>query len=77
MALTANAFKQETDRFAEAGFNDYITKPFTEAGLYEHMNFMAAEQGFELSKRTNYYSIEKSMELFGTSKRGAIIYVFL
>ncbi|OYY07218.1 MAG: hypothetical protein B7Y66_12970, partial [Sphingobacteriia bacterium 35-36-14] len=35
VALTANAFKKETDRFAEAGFNDYITKPFTEAGLYE------------------------------------------
>jgi CheY-like chemotaxis protein len=35
VALTANAFKQETDRFAEAGFNDYITKPFTEAGLYD------------------------------------------
>lgn len=35
VALTANAFKKETDRFAEAGFNDYITKPFTEAGLYD------------------------------------------
>lgn len=35
VALTANAFKKETDRFADAGFNDYITKPFTEAGLYE------------------------------------------
>jgi CheY-like chemotaxis protein len=35
IALTANAFKQETERFAEAGFNDYITKPFTEQVLYE------------------------------------------
>lgn len=35
VALTANAFKKETDRFAEAGFNDYITKPFTESGLYD------------------------------------------
>lgn len=35
VALTANAFKKETDRFAEAGFNDYITKPFTEASLYD------------------------------------------
>jgi PAS domain S-box-containing protein len=35
VALTANAFKKETDRFADAGFNDYITKPFTEAGLYD------------------------------------------
>ncbi|WP_026750836.1 PAS domain-containing hybrid sensor histidine kinase/response regulator [Sediminibacterium sp. C3] len=35
IALTANAFKQETERFAEAGFNDYITKPFTEQVLYD------------------------------------------
>lgn len=35
VALTANAFKKETERFADAGFNDYITKPFTEAGLYD------------------------------------------
>ena len=35
IALTANAFKQETERFAEAGFNDYITKPFTEQNLFE------------------------------------------
>lgn len=35
VALTANAFKKETERFAEAGFNDYITKPFTELGLYD------------------------------------------
>ncbi len=35
VALTANAFKNETDRFAEAGFNDYITKPFTEQKLFD------------------------------------------
>ncbi|BDQ12950.1 PAS domain S-box protein [Sediminibacterium sp. TEGAF015] len=35
IALTANAFKQETERFAEAGFNDYITKPFSEQNLFE------------------------------------------
>lgn len=35
IALTANAFKQETERFAEAGFNDYVTKPFTEKNLFE------------------------------------------
>ncbi|PJE46388.1 MAG: hypothetical protein CUR34_10465 [Sediminibacterium sp.] len=35
VALTANAFKKETERFAEAGFNDYITKPFTELSLYD------------------------------------------
>jgi CheY-like chemotaxis protein/HPt (histidine-containing phosphotransfer) domain-containing protein/anti-sigma regulatory factor (Ser/Thr protein kinase) len=35
VALTANAFKNETDRFAEAGFNDYITKPFSEQKLFE------------------------------------------
>jgi DNA-binding response OmpR family regulator len=29
VALTANAFKKDTERFAEAGFNDYITKPFS------------------------------------------------
>ncbi len=34
VALTANAFKNETDRFAEAGFNEYITKPFTEQKLF-------------------------------------------
>lgn len=35
VAVTANAFKNETDRFADAGFNDCLTKPFTEAGLYD------------------------------------------
>lgn len=37
VALTANAFKNEIDRFSEAGFNDYITKPFTEQKLFRCM----------------------------------------
>lgn len=37
IALTANAFKNEIDRFSEAGFNDYITKPFTEQKLFRSM----------------------------------------
>ncbi|MDD2792840.1 MAG: PAS domain S-box protein [Sediminibacterium sp.] len=38
IALTANAFKNEIDRFSEAGFNDYITKPFTEEKLFRSMS---------------------------------------
>lgn len=38
IALTANAFKNEIDRFSDAGFNDYITKPFTEQKLFRSMS---------------------------------------
>lgn len=38
IALTANAFKNEIDRFSDAGFNDYITKPFTEQKLFRCMS---------------------------------------
>lgn len=68
IALTANAFKKETDRFAEAGFNDYITKPFTEAGLYEcikkqlqlnsHIDFTK-----KLKKNTEAINSEKLYDL--------------
>ncbi|MDP1971573.1 MAG: response regulator, partial [Sediminibacterium sp.] len=68
VALTANAFKKETDRFADAGFNDYITKPFTEAGLYEcikkqlqlnsHIDFTK-----KLKKNTEAINSEKLYDL--------------
>jgi PAS domain S-box-containing protein len=34
VALTANALKGDNVRYIEAGMNDYITKPYTEAKLY-------------------------------------------
>jgi CheY-like chemotaxis protein len=35
IALTANAFKTEIEKFKLAGINDYITKPFDEDVLYK------------------------------------------
>ena len=35
IALTANAFKTEIERFKSVGISDYLTKPFEEATLYK------------------------------------------
>lgn len=35
IAVTASAFRDETNRYLEAGMNDYITKPYTEEALFE------------------------------------------
>ncbi len=35
IAVTAAAFKDETERYLEAGMNDFITKPYTEEKLFE------------------------------------------
>lgn len=35
IALTANAFKSEIEKFKKAGMNDYVTKPFEEEVLIE------------------------------------------
>jgi signal transduction histidine kinase/CheY-like chemotaxis protein/HPt (histidine-containing phosphotransfer) domain-containing protein len=35
IAVTAAAFKHETERYLEAGMNDFIIKPYTEEKLYE------------------------------------------
>lgn len=35
IAVTAAAFKDETERYLEAGMNEFITKPYTEEKLFE------------------------------------------
>jgi len=63
VALTANAFKKETDRFAEAGFNDYITKPFTEAGLYDCIKkLLQLNSPVDFSKKINIKVTETNSE---------------
>ena len=37
IALTANAFRADIDRYLAAGFNDCVTKPYDEATLYRKM----------------------------------------
>ncbi len=67
VALTANAFKNETDRFAEAGFNDYITKPFTEQKLFDCiqklLNLHKPLQIIHPKKEPNKLFLEKSYDL--------------
>ena len=54
IALTANAFKTEIEKFKLAGINDYITKPFDEDVLYKtiykvihHQNGIVEEKEIE------------------------------
>ncbi len=35
IAVTANAFKQDIDKYLSIGMNDYVTKPFEESQLYD------------------------------------------
>ncbi|OGX91106.1 PAS domain-containing hybrid sensor histidine kinase/response regulator [Hymenobacter coccineus] len=37
IALTANAFRADGERYLAAGFNDYLAKPYDEATLYHKM----------------------------------------
>lgn len=37
LALTANAFSADNERYIAAGMNDYLTKPFEEAELYHKL----------------------------------------
>ncbi|TVR77797.1 MAG: PAS domain S-box protein [Saprospirales bacterium] len=39
IALTANAFKHDIDKYLKAGMNDYIIKPYDENDLYRKVNF--------------------------------------
>ncbi len=38
IALTANAFRADVERYLAAGFNDCLTKPYDEATLYQKMD---------------------------------------
>ena len=51
IALTANAFKTEIERFKRVGINDYITKPFDENILYQSILKVISTN--ELSKINN------------------------
>jgi CheY-like chemotaxis protein len=35
IALTANVFQVDVERYLAAGFNDYLAKPYEEAELYQ------------------------------------------
>lgn len=61
IALTANAFTNETNRFNDAGFSDYIAKPFTEKKLFDclqkilHLNntFQTAQQREKITQKND------------------------
>lgn len=44
IALTANAFKNDIDKYLAAGMNDYITKPFEENTMFSVLNNIFAEE---------------------------------
>jgi CheY-like chemotaxis protein len=54
VALTANALKGDNVRYIQAGMNDYITKPYTEAKLYSVISkYLKPDLNRPLSKPTN------------------------
>lgn len=60
VALTANAFKDDKDRFMEAGFNDYISKPFTEKKLFNVIKFLLGLTANLKSKKSKLEEKEAS-----------------
>jgi PAS domain S-box-containing protein len=54
VALTANALKGDNVRYIQAGMNDYITKPYTEAKLYSVISkYLKPDPNSPLSKPAN------------------------
>lgn len=45
IALTANTFRDDIDKYQEAGFDDYIAKPFTKKALSRAVNGYLKKQG--------------------------------
>ncbi len=44
VAITANAYREDRARCAEAGMDDYITKPFTAPGLVATLGRLLEQQ---------------------------------
>jgi len=56
IALTANAFKTEIDKFKSVGISDYITKPFDEDVLYKSISKVVSENKLSIinEEKVNY-----------------------
>ena len=67
VALTANALKGDNVRYLQAGMNDYITKPYTEAKLYSVISKFLQPDPIKLarkiSKKDHKYIESKSKRL--------------
>ena len=59
IALTANALKGDNVRYMQAGMNDYLTKPYTEAKLYSVISkFLAPPNNINIIEDTTLESLE-------------------
>ena len=58
IALTANALRDDDKKYRLAGMNGYLTKPFTEAGLFESIDKVLKEN--QLLNKENVENIDQS-----------------
>lgn len=62
LALTANAFKNECEKYLKYGMNDYLSKPYDPDHLYQKMLSLVNQKKMALTNNISTSSIEKNTE---------------